>query len=191
MTMLTLHAVFLAANGLLYMVIQIKYQNQRNSPFETQPVVMTISVVAFCVYLCATVLQAMLVETNNTLGDTKLLLYVIGCSGILSLLSNALLLLFTHKVGCIVLAIIAFAASIRLVCVLFMIISNYISERNNNNIINATSTSESLAMEVSSGINNNVNNAATTSESMENSIAVNNNYNNNNNSGTNNSNNMS
>ncbi|KAH7848584.1 hypothetical protein Vadar_004784 [Vaccinium darrowii] len=51
-----LHVVVLAKLGLLLGLIQIMYQNRSDSPFETHPATMAISIAALCIYGIATAL---------------------------------------------------------------------------------------------------------------------------------------
>ena len=139
MIILAIHTVYLASNGLLYMLIQIKYQSLENSPFETHMAMVT-SLVALCVYICAAALQIRLVQTDKKLDDPRLLNHVILCFGGLSMLSN-ILVFFLDMVGWIVVVLFVFATTILLAYDVFKLITNYISKRNNNNIT-ATPTPE-------------------------------------------------
>ena len=139
MIIVAIHTLYLAFNGLLYMLIQIKYQGLDNSPFETH-MGMTTSLAALCVYICAAVLQIRLVQTDKELDDPRLLNHAILCFGGLSVLSNILVFL-PDMVGWVVVVLFVFATTILLAYDVFKLITNFISKRNSNNIT-ATPTPE-------------------------------------------------
>ncbi|GFY90874.1 hypothetical protein Acr_07g0010700 [Actinidia rufa] len=81
---MALHAAYLGWYGLLIGLIQINYQNSKESPFETHPASMPISILAICFYFFGVALKQKFKAEIKRRNCTRALKRAILISGVLS-----------------------------------------------------------------------------------------------------------